>query len=827
MSTVGEILVKIGVNSTALKTGLAAARGDLTAFGGSMGVAGAAAKDAEGKVGGLGGALGKIAPAAQIAGGVVAGAVVGIGIEAVRSAETFQTSMTGIQNNLNLTGSQAQAMGQAIEQASLGTDSSANTMAAALVPVVGELNRVNRGGLDAVHATQQLTAAQNLHEASNTDLATSLKAITDLELVYHQGTSQAANDATLLFAAQSQLGIGTDTLAGMMQRLQPKLAGSGMGLKEVLATVRELEPVVGTGTRAITTVGTVLTGLTSPSTTAQKALATLGVSLTDAHGKFVGMPTAIDVLQGALAKLPDTTAKGSKEISKATLLYDLFGKQAQVGAALIKGGAAGIAANADALLRNGTAAQAAERNSKTLADQEETLKATMSTMATTLGSAIIPALSQLASAVLPIVQGIATWMAQNPQLSATILGVVGVLGGLLAATAVLAPIIGAIGTAFGVVAAILGAPFLLPIIAIIAAVVLLVTHFKQVSAIVSAVVNAAIGFLRNLVSAVVTTAQNVIATILAIPGKVLSWGSQIVTQAVTAGAKFLASIVTMAGQVAQTILGLPAKIGGALVTGFTNLAQQAVKAFIGELASLPSQAAGIVSHIPGVGLVGNLLGAIPHLQTGADNIPQDMLALIHQGEMILPPDQAQILRGAQTASAGTNTMASALKIGTAKAGVQAASLHVSEADSAVHAAQVRLAETLARRNVKEAAILSAQDTLQKARDRLTEAHTKLGLAEEKLAAAESPTATRTATRATRAATAGSVSYGATTATDPVVALLQQILAALRATRPLVENMTINNPAPEPAGVSIANELRGVGQLGLGSQAMPVPAGTLG
>ena len=819
MATVGELLVKIGVNSTALKTGLAAARGDLAAFGTGVG---GVAKDAENKIGGIGGAISKIAPIAQIGGGLVAGAVAGIGIGAVRSAETFQTGMATIQNQLNLSGTQAKAYQDAIVQASLGTDSSANTMVAALAPVAGEMNRLNKGGLDAAHAEQVLSAAQNLHEASNTDLGTSVKSLTDLMLVYHQGTSQGAADSNLLFQAQSQLGIPVDTFSGMLQRLQPKLAGSNMSLQQVLGTVRMLEPVVGTGTRAITTVGTVLTGLTAPSATAQKALASVGVSLTDAHGKFIGLPAAIDAIKSAYDRLPESVAKGSKEVSKATLLYDLFGKQAQVGAALLKGGSAGIKASTDALAANGTAAQAAQRNSKTLADQEETLKATMSTMATTLGTAIIPALSSLASAVLPIVQGIATWIAQNPQLAAAILGVVGVLGALAAATAVLAPIIGAIGTAFAAVGAILASPVLLPILAVIAAVILLVTHFKQISQIVSTVVSAAAGFLRTLVSTVVNTAANIIAAILGIPGKVASWVTMIVKQAVTAGAQFLAAIVTMGGQVAQTILGIPGKIGAALVQGFVNLAQQAVKGFIGGLASLPSQAAGIVSHIPGANLVGNVLGMIPHLQTGADNVPQDMLALIHQGEMILPPSQAAVMRSAVGKTAGSNTMASALKTATDQADVQKRQLGLSEAERAVGVARLRVQAAESARHPHAATIAASEAALAKANDRVTEARTALALAEQKLAGAESGAATVTASAASRrSGAAGGVAAGGT---DPTVALLQQILAALRQTRPLVESMTINNPAPEPAGRSIADELRAVGQLGLGSTTLPVLAG---
>jgi TP901 family phage tail tape measure protein len=430
MSTIGEMLVVLGVDTAPLTAGMAKAKGEMSGFADST-------KASSSAVG--------------VAGLAIVGAVAAIGTASVMQAAKFQTSMTTMANNANLPARAVTAISKAIQTAAIGTDSSANTMAAALAPVAGELARLQGGALTAASATQILTAAQNLHEGANIDLATSLKSITDLLLVYHLKTSDAASVSDSLFRAQAQLGISGDTLASMMQRLQPRIAGSGVSLNQLLGIVRELEPVVGTGSRAVMTVGTVLQRLLSPSATAGKALAALGVHLTDATGKFVGMPAAIDRINAALAHLPPTTAAGSKEISKATLLYDLFGQQANVGAQLLKNGAAGITANTDALGKYQTAAQAAEKNSATLGDQVETLKAGVSTLLTAIGGALLPVLQRFTSAMMPILAGVEQWIVANPQLTAVILGMAGAIGLLMASAMILPPILGAIGIAVGII----------------------------------------------------------------------------------------------------------------------------------------------------------------------------------------------------------------------------------------------------------------------------------------------------------------------------------------------------------------------------------------
>jgi hypothetical protein len=66
----------------------------------------------------------------------------------------------------------------------------------------------------------------------------------------------------------------------MIQRLQPRLAGSGLSLEHFLGIVREVSGPggIGTGPRALMMVGNLLQGLMKPSKGAATALEALGIS---------------------------------------------------------------------------------------------------------------------------------------------------------------------------------------------------------------------------------------------------------------------------------------------------------------------------------------------------------------------------------------------------------------------------------------------------------------------------------------------------------------------------------------------------------------------
>jgi TP901 family phage tail tape measure protein len=407
MAVVGELLVLLAGSNASLSAALLESGGELKGFSATATSHGNIASNALHGVG--------------IAGAAVAtGVAVYLGA-ASKSAIEFQGAMGQVGVTAHLSGDALDALGSAIEHASLGTTVSSLAMVQALIPVAGELQLVTGHALTAADAVSVLGAAESLHVATNTDLAASLKGITDLLLTYHLGTAAAGTVASLLFAAHSQLGLSVETVSGALQKLQPRIVGSGISLGEMLAVTREMEPVVGTGQRAILKLGSVLQSFILPSAAAQKVLDALKVSLVDAHGKFIGLGPAVEAIGAALDKVHDPS-------QRAADLTALFGKNANIAAELIRQGAPGLAANLAALGAQGTAAGAAASLNENLGNKLAIARATIATMTDAIGGALLPALSKVADFILPIIDSVGAWVTANPQLTSQILLVAGAVG---------------------------------------------------------------------------------------------------------------------------------------------------------------------------------------------------------------------------------------------------------------------------------------------------------------------------------------------------------------------------------------------------------------
>jgi len=431
MATVGELLIRLGLDNRALALGLAESKGELAGFSTEVG------RQSNAAASGF--------KAVQLAGAAVAAGSAAIAVESIHAASEFQEAMTTIAVNAHIPETAVRSLTTAIELAAIGTQASSLDMARALAPVAAEFERVTGRALNATDALLLLRAAENLSVAANTDLTSATKSITDLLLIYHLRASDAASISNLLFAGQAQLGIGVDILSNQLLRLQPRIAGAGLSLTQVLAIMREMEPVTGPGQRAILTLGAVLRDIVSPTQAAQKVLSALGVSLVDAQGNFIGFAPALAALQTALANVTP--------IQRNADLAALFGGNWKAARLLVEGGVPGLNANAAALNAQGTAASAAAQKNADLANQGRTLRQDLLDMAASIGGAFLPILSRFEATLIPIINSFAAWIATNPQLASNILLVAGAVGALVAATAYLGPAITLLLGPFGLVAA--------------------------------------------------------------------------------------------------------------------------------------------------------------------------------------------------------------------------------------------------------------------------------------------------------------------------------------------------------------------------------------
>lgn len=257
---------------------------------------GAKSEESGSKLGGLGG-VAKVALAA----------VVGMGVMGVKSALAYQQGLATLAGHAGITIAAATKIGNAFLGTAGTTTFSAKQMLDAFGPVSGEFSNAEGHALNASQALKVMHASMDLAEASGENLTSTTKTLADVMLPFHINTKQAANAGNVLWNTSRLLGVKVTDLGTQFQRLTPYVAGSGMSLQQMSGLMVELSHSLGSGRMATRQAGRAIQQLIDPSTTANKALAAMGVQLFNANGKFIGMPAAINALHSGLSKLPGAT----------------------------------------------------------------------------------------------------------------------------------------------------------------------------------------------------------------------------------------------------------------------------------------------------------------------------------------------------------------------------------------------------------------------------------------------------------------------------------------------------------------------------------------
>lgn len=379
----------------------------------------------------------------------VAGAAGAFFAIAAKQALAYQEALTKVSITTNLSEEATATLGDAVSQAAIGTRAGAADMLNALAPVAGELQGLVHHALTAADATTLLKSSEDLAVATGTSLTSTTKTLTDTLLTYHVGTAQAASTASSLFEAHARLGIGVQQLGMMLQRLQPRIAGSGVDLQHLLGIAVELQPILGTGRLAISQVGAILSNLMHPAAKAGAALKALGINILDSRGKFIGFNAEI-------AKLHDAYGRLGTQAEKTAFLQALFGRNTAAGLELLKGGTAEVNKNVQALLNQGSAADAAAKANADVGAQFDIMRKDLEAAALAVGKALLPALTMLGKTLLPIFNELAQFASAHPQVVAAFFAIAGGVGALAAGLTILGPAIGGVTGLIGKLVAPLG-----------------------------------------------------------------------------------------------------------------------------------------------------------------------------------------------------------------------------------------------------------------------------------------------------------------------------------------------------------------------------------
>ncbi len=408
-------------------------------FSESVGKMGEKSKEVEGNAASLGGKLTTVSNIAAVS--VVAG-FAGAAAEGVKLAEGFQKTTALLASTAGISTQAARQIGNAFLSTAGQSRYSAEQMMSAYQPVAGEFDTLAGKALSSSQALTVMKAAMDGAEATGEPLAGVAKTLADTMRVYHMKVSGAAGATNIMFNTSRMLGTSIATFGTTLQRIEPRIVGSGMSLSQTSGFMLQLANVAGRGRQAMRLAGQAIQQMITPTPAAQKALGQMGISLTNANGKFIGMKAALGLLHGAMQKLPGGTqaaaaaqkllalqtqlAKERAEtqtpalkkqeaaiqgqipaltlqtqaLSKTSVMQSLFGRQANIMSSMIAGGVPAFDKATTAVKKQGMAAKGAQDYAKTFAGQMEQLKATGEDLATKLGNVLVPIITKVASTVM-------------------------------------------------------------------------------------------------------------------------------------------------------------------------------------------------------------------------------------------------------------------------------------------------------------------------------------------------------------------------------------------------------------------------------------------
>lgn len=425
--------------------------------------------------------------AAGAAAGILSVAIVAAAGASVVLASSYEDAIVNLQNFGDVGEEEANRVGDALLEMGSNSEFSAQQLMNALVPVSGRLEVLTGHVLSVADAEKLMASASDLAEASQSDLGTATGSLVGVLQAYGMGLGDAARASDVLFNTSRFTGIEIGTLASQVELMHARLGAASPSLEDLGALMIDLTAHGIEGSRAMRAVTSAVGNLIHPSAEAQATIKSLGLTVFDAEGKFVGIQSILTQLGPIFQNM---TAQ-----QRAQAESMLFGAQAgsMLDGVLVSGADAfekyaGMASEA------GTASAAAARDEETLSVQLEILKNDLVATATEIGQKFLPAVSLIVSGLRPMLE----FFKNNEEASTALAIVVGgiLVAGLLAGAVAFYAIAGAAVVAFiAENAALLGIPIAIALV--VAALYLLVQNWDSVWAAMKAAPEAVFNWFKD------------------------------------------------------------------------------------------------------------------------------------------------------------------------------------------------------------------------------------------------------------------------------------------------------------------------------------------
>jgi TP901 family phage tail tape measure protein len=417
---------------------------------------------------------------------MIAAPVVALGAYAIKTAASFQQSMTMIRTQAGASQTEVNNMSKAILNMapSLGTGSGA---------LADSLYHVESAGFRGATALKIMTTAAQAAKISGANLTDTTTALT---ASVFSGIKGAQNYTSAMGLLNATVGVGDMKMQDLNEAFAgPMLAtvkGYGLSLTDVGAALATFGDLNIRGADASTQLRMAVQYMAKPAKTAGTLLGQLGLtthSFSDAMAKG-GLLPALKLLQDRL------TSAGVKGNQMASVISDLFTKKGAAGVTILENSLSKLESKYPAMAKGATSFGAAwQTTQKNVSFQFDKLKATGEVALVHLGDALMPIVVKYLPPLVKGISAVVKWVMHLPKpVKDAVIGFTAFLaigGPILMFFGGLVTAIGTVGSAFAALRAMTFLTSMAMKASIVGIVVFalieLVTHFQQVKVFVNSV----------------------------------------------------------------------------------------------------------------------------------------------------------------------------------------------------------------------------------------------------------------------------------------------------------------------------------------------------
>lgn len=476
----------------------------------------------------------------------VTGAVVGLGVAAVKTAADFDAAMSQVAAVSGASGEDLERLRKKAREMGEQTKFSASEAAEAM-------NYMAMAGWKTEDMLNGIEGIMSLAAASGENLGSVSDIVTDALTAFGLSAADAGHFSDVLAQASSNANTNVGMMGSTFQKVAPVAGALGYSVEDMslaiglMANASIKAEVAGTSLKAA------LANMAKPTDAQAAAMKQYGISLTNADGTMKSFGEVVNNLRSSLG--------GLSEAEQVAAASTIFGKESFAGMlAIVNASEADFNKLTDAVYNcDGAAKNMADTMQDNLPGQLEILKSQMDELAISVGEILMPVIRDIVTHLQNFMDKL-NGMSEEQQKTVVVIGllaaalgpVIIIIGTLIQSIGAIMTVAPAVATALGAVKiaiAAIGGPVTI-VIAVITALVLKLIHAyntseefrNKVNAVFDAVgnkVNAAINTIIGVFQSGIAYYKNAVSDIKAAWSELVSWFSGKVSDFVSIGKNVL------------------------------------------------------------------------------------------------------------------------------------------------------------------------------------------------------------------------------------------------------------------------------------------------